>query len=275
MANEKERRYEEVRKSLTQLDLYYHSLKQVGQRLVGAAEKTPSGSAAALYEESLELGRDSLRLLRELCDRVDVQDLSSCQSALRRVEMAMQRASQARTQTLHMVNIWRLIEACDELMDTIADKYGCLRLSGRAGPQLTEAEESKAAELAKLFAEYEEVMAGMAEAPRREGPPFTHGILRWRGSQLFYVQRVEDGARWIELDPDYESTSTIEDKEAVEISEARTIEGYPITLRLDLIVDENEVDAYIRSQEGSEYFVSGHQVAGDREGRRGRTRRRR
>ena len=79
--------------------------------------------------------------------------------------------------------------------------------------------------------------------------------------------------RWIELDPDYERSSITEDQDAVETCQARSIGGYPITLRSDLIVDENAVDDYLRSQEGSEYYVSGHQVVRERGGKPGRKRR--
>jgi hypothetical protein len=101
-----------------------------------------------------------------------------------------------------MVNIWRVIEATELLLNDMAEKYGYPRLSEQTALELTEGQRSKAAELAKLFEEYEDVMTTRASAPGPGGPPFANGILRWRGSQLFYVERTEDAARWIELDPD-------------------------------------------------------------------------
>ncbi len=41
-----------------------------------------------------------------------------------------------------------------------------------------EEQESKAAEMANPFAEYEEVMATKVEDPRPAGPPSAHGISR-------------------------------------------------------------------------------------------------
>lgn len=272
MAREKERRYGEVRQSLTQLDLYCHALKLLGQKLVAHPEKAPASADPALYEESLQLGSDASSLIEDLCKRVEGEDVELCRSTLSRVDLAIHKASRAKTPTLHMVNIWRLIEACEQFMNSIAHKYGYERLFEGAGLETSDGEERRTAELAQLFSEYEKAMAERVRAPKPMGPPFSHGILRWHGSQLFYVERVEDGARWIELDPDYERSSIIEDQEAVQISEARSIRGHPITLRLDLIVDENAVDDYLRSQKGSEYYVSGYQVVKERGGKGGRSR---
>lgn len=273
MASEKERRHGEVRQSLTQLDLYCHALNLLGQKLVAQTEKATGGAETALDNASLQLGRDALSLIENLGKHVDGDDVDLCRSTLSRVDLAIHKASRSKTPTLHMVNVWRLIEACEQLMNSIADKYGYERLFEGAGLETSDGEESRAEELAQLFEEYEKAMGERAQAPKPIGPPFSHGILRWRGNQLFYVERVEDGARWIELDPDYERSSITEDQDAVEICQARSIGGYPITLRLDLIVDENAVDDYLRSQEGSEYYVSEHQLVRERGSKRARRRR--
>ena len=275
MARDKEKRYEEIRKSLTLLDLHHHSLNNVGQKLVSGAVELPVASSGALYEQSLQLSKDCLRIVHDLCDHLDTEDLDSCQSALDRLDLAIQKASQAKTPTLCVVNVWRVIEATEQFLTGIAEKYDYVRMSEEMALEAIEGQESKAAELAKLFAEYEEVMSTKVHIPKPPGPPFSHGIVSWRGSQLFYVQRVEDGTRWIELDSEYERESVVDEDEAVELARARTIEGYPITLRLDLMVDENEVDNYILSQQGSEYFVSGAQIAREVKKRRGRKGRRR
>lgn len=268
-ARGKEEQYEGIRKSLAQLDLHHHSLKKVGQKLATEAAKPSASSSGALYEQSLRLGRESTEIIHDLCQRLSEEDLDSCQSALNRVDLAMRRASQAKSPTLCMVNVWRVIEATEQLLTGIAHKYDYVRLSDEAALKAAKGEKSKAAELDKLFEEYEEVMATKVEIPKPAGPPFSHGILHWRGSQLFYVERIEDGARWIELDPDFERKGSIYEEEGAEIVQARTIEGYLITLSLDLMVDENEIDKYLVSQIGAEYFVSGAQIAKEGKKRRG------
>jgi hypothetical protein len=154
-----------------------------------------------------------------------------------------------------------VIEVSDRFLASIAGNYGYERVSGGVSVETIDRDDSAAAELSKLFEEYEDAMATRAEPRKPTRPPFSYGVLRWRGSQLFYVQRIEDGARWIELDTNFERRGITEEAGEVETSQARTIEGYPITLMLDLVVDEDEVDSYIRSQWGREYYVSGYQIA--------------
>lgn len=271
---DKEQRHDEVRKALTQLDLYHHSLKLVGHKLLSEAEGSRAGATGPLYEQSLRLSNDYYGAMRDLCDLLDSEDVDPCRSTLEQLDLAMRRASQAKSRTLHMVNIWRVIEAGDQFLAGIAHRYGYVRLSEETSLGTDEEDQKKAAELAELFEQYEEAMATRPVRAKPSGPPFSHGILHWRRSQLFYVEKVEDGARWIELDPDYERRSMTDDQVGVELAQARTIEGYPITLRLDLLVDENDVDSFIQSQEGSEYFVSGAQVAKEQQSRRPGRRRR-
>ena len=59
------------------------------------------------------------------------------------------------------------------------------------------------------------------------------------------------------MDPNVEPRIIAEEPGGVEVAEARTAEGYPISLMLDMKTDENEVDDYIRSQRGQERYVSG------------------
>ncbi len=269
-----EKRYEKIHKLLTQLDLYHHSLNNLGRKLVPQASKAPSASLGALYEESLQLSRDCSRVVHALCDNLDEKHLDFCRSALDRLNLAIHKASQAKTPTLSLVNIWRVMETIEQFFAGIAQDYDYTRVSGEAALQAIEGQESNSAELAKLFAQYAEIMATKIDIPGPTGPPFSHGVLHWRGSQLFYVEKVEDGTRWIELDPDCERDSVIEEEEAVKLAKTRTIEGYPITLRLDLKVDQVALDNYLLSQQGSEYFVSGSQIAGELKTRLGRKQRR-
>lgn len=269
MARELGKGYEQIRESLTQLDLHHHSLNNIAQRLVPEAPKPLAASSGALYEQALQLSKDCFRIIHDLCDHLDKEDLDSCQSMLDRVDLAVHRASEGKTPTLCMANVWRVIEATEQFLGAIADKYNYARLSEEMAWEAMEDQESKAAEMANLFAEYKKAMATKVEAPKPAGPPFSHGILYWRGSQLLYVQRIQDGARWIEVDPDCERDGVIDEEEAVKLVQTRTIEGYPITLRLDLMVDEMQVDKYIHSAMGSEYLASGSQIA---KGKRGRDR---
>jgi hypothetical protein len=269
-ARERERRYEEIRKSLTQLDLHQHSLKNAGQKLVSEGARSPTAASGTTYEQSLQLSKECLRIISALCDHLDEEDLDACESALNRVDLAVERASRAKTATLCMVNIWRVIEASEQFLASIADKYDYVKLSEETALETVEGEEVEAAELAKLFEEYEEAMATKTQVPKPTGPPFSEGVLYWRGSQLYYVERVEDGARWIELDSSYD-LENIDLEDTAELVWARTIDGYEVMLRLDLVVDENEVDNYVLSQQGSEYFISGTQLAAEQgRSRRGR-----
>jgi hypothetical protein len=267
MARQKEIRYEAVRKSLTQLELHHHSLKNAGQKLAAEATRSPASSGET-YDQSLELSKDCLRIIGDLCDRLEGEDVDASQSALHRVDLAFHRASRSKTPTLCLVNIWRVIEATEQLLADIADKYGYVRLSEEMALPATDGEETRAADLARLFTEYEEAMAARVKAPRPAGPPFSYGVLHWRGSQLYYVERAEDGARWIELDPDYERES-FDLEEDAELVTARTMDGYSVMLRMDLIVDDNEVDNYILGQNGSQYFVPGAQLAAEQGQKRG------
>jgi hypothetical protein len=257
-------------KALTQLDLYHHSLRLVGEQMVlQISQDSSSNPLDELHERSVGLVDEGHKQLVELADHLRPEDLDVWQTALNRIGVAARRLARTKTPTLIVVNTWRAIEAADEFLATISPHYGHERLATGAGLATAEEEDSEEATLDRLFAEYEDTMAAMASVGARPGPPFGFGVLRWRGSQLFYVERVEDGVRWVELDPDHDLRSVAEEPGGVEVAEAKTIEGYPITLLLDTEIAENEVDAYIRGQKGVEYFVSGYQVASEQRHKRG------
>jgi hypothetical protein len=274
MLKEERRNSPEILKSLTRLDLYLHSLRLAGEKLVLQAGEAGSGDADDLLEKSLQLANDCSGVIHGLEHLLDEPDLGPWESAVNRVDLAIRRASGAGTLTLRLVNIWRVVEATDEFVSSVAQKYGYTRLMGDSGLDAAESEETKGAELTRLFEEYGNAMAARPEAASSAAPPFEFGILRWRGSQLFYVQRVEDGARWIELDPDYEPQTVGEEPDASESVQARTIEGHQIELRLDLETDDDEVADYVRSQRGNEYYVSGYQVITEKGPNRRQQRRR-
>jgi hypothetical protein len=257
------------------LDLYHHSLRNLGEKLVVAARDPLAGPPAELLEKSLQLAQDCSELMQGLQSLLDSEDTDTARSAFQRVDLAIHRATRATTPTLHMVSIWRVVEASDEFLSSLAPKYGYTRLTAELEGELTEGEETTGAQLARLFAEYGDAMSTTPGGAGQAAPPFMFGILRWRGTQLFYVERVEDAARWIELDPNHEPQVTGEEASGAELAQARTIEGHQIELMLDMETDESEVDDYIRSQRGSEYYVSGYQVVAEKQGQGGRQGRRR
>jgi hypothetical protein len=264
MVKDERRSSQGILKSLTQLDLYLHSLRLAGAKLVPQAGELDPGDLDDLLESCQQLAHDCFELIHGLRHHLDEPDARLWQSAVNRVDLAIRRVSEARTPTLQLVNIWRVVEASDEFLSSIAQKYGYTRLAGGAELDAADAEETKKAELAELFEEYGNAMAARPDGARGSEPPFQFGILRWRGSQLFYVERVEGGARWIELDPNFEPQTLGPEPDASESVRARTVEGHEIELRLDLDTDDREVDDYVRSHRGTEYYVSGYQVVNEK-----------
>jgi hypothetical protein len=275
MLTDGERRTQEILKSLTQLDLYHHSLRVVGEKLVSQTEQPGFAFPDSLFEKGLQLAEECSRLVWGLKEHVEMEDVGLWESAVNRVDLAIRRVSGAKTATLKTVNVWRAVEACDEFLSSVGRNYGYARLNGEAEVDGAGGGETNGADLARLFAEYGDAMAMRPGTSGASGPPFHYGILRWRGSQLFYVERVEDGARWIELEPDSEPQTMSEEVDGAELSQARTIEGYQIELVLDAEVDTDQVEDYVRGQRGHEYYVSGHQVAAERRAKGGPRGRRR
>jgi hypothetical protein len=271
VAMEGDKRSQEVQKALTQLDLYHHSLRLVGEKMISEVSASAASAPGELQRRSLQLIDESQELLVGLRELLGAGDSDLWESAMDRISIAAGRVAHAETAALVMVNTWRVIEAADDFLASISPRYRHVRL-GAVLDEVPGDKETEEVALDRLFAAYEAGMAEMSDVEQPVAPPFTSGVLRWRGSQLFYVERAEDGARWVELDPDHDPQKVAEEPRGIEVAEARTTEGYPITLLLDTEVDENEVDAYIRSQEGHEYVVSGYQVAAEQQQRKGRRR---
>jgi hypothetical protein len=264
-----------MQKMLTQLDLYHHSLRLMGEKMVADASDLAASELDDLQDRVLQLVNTIVELLDGLRDSLVDEDLDSWQSLRNRIDVASSKVSLAKNTSLVMVNTWRVIEAVDGFLTRVAPRHGYDRLGTALGLEAGADGEGEASALDRLFTEYEDTMAEETGVGPVPGPPFQFGVLRWRGSQLFYVERAEDSARWVELDPDEDPRSLGEEPGGVEAAQARTIEGYPIKLMLDVEVDEGELDAYIQSQKGLEYFVSGYQVAAEQQqntGRRGRNR---
>jgi hypothetical protein len=267
---EQERRTQDIQRMLTQLDLYHHSLRLMGEKMAADASELAASDLDDLQDRVLQLANTVVELLDGLHDSLVGEDLDSWQSLRNRIDVACTKVSRAKNTSLVMVNTWRVIEAVDGFLTHVAPRHGYDRLGAALGLEATADGGGEAAALDRLFAEYENTMAEEIGVEPVPGPPFQFGVLRWRGSQLFYVERAEDSARWVELDPDEDPRSLGEEPGGVEAAQARTIEGYPIKLMLDVEVDEGELDAYIESQKGLEYFVSGYQVAAEQEQKTGR-----
>jgi peptide/nickel transport system permease protein len=121
----------ELRRWLAHLDLYQHSLRLMGQKLVSDAAVPSVGLSDIVCERSLQLGQDCSMTLRRLKDRLDSEDVGECESTLKRVDLAVSRASRAEGHTLFMLNVWRVVEAVEQFLDTVAVKYGYTTLSER------------------------------------------------------------------------------------------------------------------------------------------------
>jgi len=274
MWREEAKRDPKVLGALTRLDLYHHSLKLLGEKLIASvAQAEPTRSAPELRRRPLEVGGEFVELLAAVMDFVQGEERAEVQSALDLMELALMRATKTTDDTIHMVNVWRIVQIGDQLLSSLARTYGYERLTGDSLAGASDDHDREPAELDRLFAEYEDAMGGEPSLPVSPLPPFEHGILQWRGSQLYYVQRVEDGARWVELDPDVEPKVIGEERGGVEIAEARTAEGYPLNLMLDVDLDEKAVGEYLASQKGREYFVSGYQIVAENSSRGGRLQR--
>ena len=259
---DEEKRGPKVVSALTRVDLYHHSLRLLAERLItSVGEPEQWDVAAEVRQRSLEVGEGCAEMLSAVVDYVDGEDRLQVESALERINAALGRASGTADPTLHTVNIWKVVQICDELLSALATRYGYERLTGESVAATSGDRGGEPSELAELFAEYEDAMGGEPELDIGPIPPFEHGILQWLGGQLYYVQRVEDRARWVELDPGVEPEVIGQEHGGVEIAEARTAEGYPLNLMLDADLNEEALREYLASQKGREYFVSGYQVA--------------
>jgi peptide/nickel transport system permease protein len=182
MATDRTQEYEQIRKSLRRLDLHYHSLRYVGQKLISEAAQPPAAWSGALYERSLQLSEDCSTVLHELCDRLDGEDLDSCRSALNRVELAVERASRAETYASQTMNVWRVVEATEKFLTTVAIKYGYMTLSEKIALEPVGVWESKGGALASPAPR--EAVAPGVEVSKPITIPSFRGVPRWRLRQL-------------------------------------------------------------------------------------------
>jgi peptide/nickel transport system permease protein len=184
MAGVESRRRGELRRWLAHLDLYQHSLRLMGHRLASDVAISSAALSGPLCERSLQLGQDCSTTLRRLTDRLDSEDVGECESTLNRVDLAVRRASRASEHTLFIVNVWRVVEAVDQFLETVAVKYGYTTLSERMTLVEETAAKAGAAPFAPGYGRYEQVARARRVAARPVSLLALRGLPRWRVRRL-------------------------------------------------------------------------------------------
>jgi peptide/nickel transport system permease protein len=174
----------ELRKCLAQLDLYQHSLRLVGQKLVADAGRSNAIVSDPLYEKSLQLGGDCSTALRRLRDRLDADDVRQCESALERVDQAVNRAGQTREHTLLVVNVWRVVEAVEQFLGRVAVRYGYTTLSDRMTVVEQAAARAGGAPFAPSLGAHVRAAVAGREVHRPVSIPAWGIVPRWRARRL-------------------------------------------------------------------------------------------
>jgi peptide/nickel transport system permease protein len=184
MAAQPKEEHEQIRKTLRRLDLHHHSLKYVGQKLAAEAAKPPPAWSGALHDRSLRLSKDCLSVLQDLCDHVEKEDVASCQSALKRIDLAVKRASNAETHASYTASIWRVVDANERFLTSAAEKYGYVTLSERIELEPVGVQEGRADELAEPSAVYEKAVRAEMDFSRPAAIPSFRALPRWRAGRL-------------------------------------------------------------------------------------------
>jgi peptide/nickel transport system permease protein len=184
MARLEQGRRGELHRRLAHLDLYYQSLRLMGQKLAATADASPRDLPRALYERSLQLGGDCSGVLRHLREGLDPEDRRACESAMDRVDRAVERASRAKGHTMFTVNIWRILDAVDHFLERVAVKYGYATLSDRTTFGATPIIGAGGAPFAPPVAAYERAVRAGTEVAGRISIPVLHTFPRWRARRL-------------------------------------------------------------------------------------------
>jgi peptide/nickel transport system permease protein len=167
---------------LAHLDVCHHSLRLMGQKLV--SDNSSVFSSDALYERSLELGADCSAALRRVRERINSEDMGLCDSALSSIDLAVERASQAKGHTQFVVNVWRVIEAVDQFLNKIALKYGYTTLTEKTASGGASATRTGAAPVAPGFAGLRQATGAEAETLGPVPVSVLVAIPRWRAKRL-------------------------------------------------------------------------------------------
>jgi peptide/nickel transport system permease protein len=174
----------ELQRRLAHLDLYYHVLLLMGQKLASSADASSRDLPRALYERSLQLGEDCESALRNLREGLDSEDRRACESAANRVELAVERASRARGHTTFMVNIWRVLDAVEHFLENVAVKYGYAPLSDRTALERATSLEAGGAPFTPSSWVYERVRTAKREIAEPISIPVLRTFPRWRARRL-------------------------------------------------------------------------------------------
>lgn len=184
MASAEQGRRGELHRRLAHLDLYYQSLRLMGQKLALSADESSRDLPRVLYERSLQLGGDCSSALRHLREGLDSEDRRACESAMDRVDLAVERASQAKGHTMFMVNIWRVVDAVDHFLEKVAVKYGYATLSDRAQLGGTPALGAGGAPFDPPFGAYERAATARRDVAGPISIPVLRTLPRWRTRRL-------------------------------------------------------------------------------------------
>jgi hypothetical protein len=180
MARHYSRKYNEIRQSLAHLDVHYHSLRLLGQKLLSESSTSVGASSGALYVRTLQLGKECSLILQLLNRQLDSEDVDLCASTLNSVDLALNKASQAPGGTLYTVNVWRVVTAVGEFLDVISGKYGYETLSERATLEQTGVGEPGVGRTApSLQAADRRVVAPKLPAIKPLALPTFRGVPRW------------------------------------------------------------------------------------------------
>jgi hypothetical protein len=184
MARSESGRRRELHRWLAHLDLYQHSLRLVWHKLVSEGPISSAALSRPLYERSLQLGEDCSTTLRHLKDRLDSEDIGECESTLRRVDLAVSRASQTSDPTLFVVNVWRVVETVEHFLGRVAVEYGYTALSDRRTLAEETAAKAGGAPFSSGFVRDAPVVVAPREAPRQASVAAWTGMPRWRARRL-------------------------------------------------------------------------------------------
>jgi peptide/nickel transport system permease protein len=184
MARDDGRKHKEIGQSLAHLDLHYNSLRLLGQKLLSESSTSVGASSGALYERTLQLSKECSLILQLLKEQLDRQDADLCTSTLNRVDLAVDRASQAQRPTLHTVNVWRVVTAVGEFLDVVSGKYGYETLLERTIPQQAGVGEARARKGASSLQADGRAVAPKAPAIRPLALPTFRRLPRWRMIRL-------------------------------------------------------------------------------------------
>ncbi|NIN69391.1 MAG: ABC transporter permease subunit [Anaerolineae bacterium] len=184
MARHYSRKYNEIRQSLAHLDVHYHSLRLLGQKLLSESSTSVGASSGALYARTLQLGKECSLILQLLNRQLDPEDVDLCASTLNGVDLALNKASQMPGATLYTVNVWRVITAVGEFLAVISGKYGYQTLSESATLEQAGVREARVGKAASSVQAEGRLVAPKLPAIKPLALPTFRGVPRWRVRRL-------------------------------------------------------------------------------------------